>query len=42
MAFGKVNNSFWGTLGNEYRKTLINKGVQRFRSAFKSRRLDQK
>ena len=29
-------------MGNAYRKSFINKGLQRFRSGFKSRRLDQK
>jgi len=28
-------------MGNAYRKSFINKGLQRFRSGFKSRRLDQ-
>ena len=32
-----MNKSFWGTTGSEYSQTLINKGIQRFWHAFKSR-----
>ena len=41
MTFGKVNNSYWGIMGNETLKPFINKGFQRFGFAFESRRLDQ-